>query len=425
MRCLAASLVLLTLPALGADRAPLKLSDLPEDAGLAALVAQQTPDVVLERGKVEAARAEALRAHLLPNPSLDLSWNTVPLGPTNPEGLSPLADVPNYAIALSVPFELGKRGPRQEATRQAANAAALSAQGLVRERYYDLLDKIAEVAADELRIRALSSLSEDATRLSDIQRARAQKGDASELDADRALLEQEKLASSLGEEQEKLAADLRGCAQAAGTRCEPFGAGELAARYLARRPTATAPAEQRPDVAALAAQQASAEASLTLANRRWLPDPSLRVGYVKDQFIVSGNQPNSLFVGLSFPLPVFDHGQADARAAQAVAASAGQARDLLIAQAQRDLERIAEQSSAIERRRSLLQERTLPLAKALTARLEAAVQRGATPVQELLLTRRTYGELLLDASELDLAAFRLAHARARLSAPSPASLEKP
>jgi cobalt-zinc-cadmium efflux system outer membrane protein len=165
---------------------------------------------------------------------------------------------------------------------------------------------------------------------------------------------------------------------------------------------------------------------LTLAHRRWIPDPSLRVGYLRDQFVISGNQPNSLFVGLTLPLPFLDHGQADAQAARAQAASAREARTLLLAQAQRELERLSDQAAATERRRAQLEQKTLPLAKTLGDRLEAAVQRGAAPLQELLLTRRTYGELLLDASELDLSAFQLANARARAGGetpPVPAALQ--
>ena len=43
----------------------------------------------------------------------------------------------------------------------------------------------------------------------------------------------------------------------------------------------------------------------------------MRVGYVYDSFVVSGNQRHSLGVSLSLPLALFDHGQAGAQAAQA------------------------------------------------------------------------------------------------------------
>jgi cobalt-zinc-cadmium efflux system outer membrane protein len=59
-------------------------------------------------------------------------------------------------------------------------------------------------------------------------------------------------------------------------------------------------------------------------------------------------------------------------------------------------------------------ERTLPLARDVVQRLESAVTRGGAPLPDLLLARRTLGDLQLDAADLDLFTFHLtvAHARA-------------
>ena len=65
--------------------------------------------------------------------------------------------------------------------------------------------------------------------------------------------------------------------------------------------------DARPDLRSLQAQEASARSSLTLAKNRWIPDPTFRVGYVLDQFVASGSQHQSLLVGVSIPLPFFDH----------------------------------------------------------------------------------------------------------------------
>jgi cobalt-zinc-cadmium efflux system outer membrane protein len=47
--------------------------------------------------------------------------------------------------------------------------------------------------------------------------------------------------------------------------------------------------EARPDLRSLAAQQQSAEASLELARNRRIPDPTLRLGYVRDEFVAAGS----------------------------------------------------------------------------------------------------------------------------------------
>lgn len=395
----------------------LDLSQLPNDTGLASFVWQHAPDLQAARVRVAAAKAEADRAHLLPDPSLDLSVNTLPVGPLNPVDLKdPLLNVPNVAVGLSLLLEVGKRGPRQDSTREAARATALDALDELRRRTLELEDVVGDVASAEVRVTTLERLADDAARLTELQRARADKGDTSALDADRAQLEAESTWTALADAREAVAEGLRLCAEHVGVPCLPFGSADKATRYLGRRfDGAAADVEARPDVRSLDAAQKSAEAARTLATRRVLPDPTVRVGYVRDQFVISGNQQNSLFVGVSFPLPFFDRGQVDARAAEVAAASARDARAALVAGAQSQLERVGAQLATVEARQGRLRAQSLPLAESVVSRLETAVTRGAAPLQELLLARRTRAELLLTLNDLDRSAFHLQVERARLT----------
>jgi cobalt-zinc-cadmium efflux system outer membrane protein len=404
------------LLAAGPEPAALDLSRLPSEAELAEVVWKHGPDLVAARTRLGLAAADVTRTELLPNPTFDFQWGTIPLGPTNPPGLNKLADVPNYTFALSELVELGKRGPRQSASQAARQAAALDLIELLRQRWLDLLERIAEVAAAQLRVAAVEETVADTQRLALLQRERQSRGDIAGLDVDRSELEAEKFLSNLGEEQEKLSAALLLCSQAAGLICRPFASAETARSYLgARLGTTAAPAsiDARPDLRSLEAQEAAARSSLTLARRRWIPDPTVRAGYVLDEFTVAGNQHQSFFVGLSFPLTFFDHGQADARAAGASAEGAARARLLLRAQSTRDLTSLDQQRANALARRTRLQERTLPLARDVVQRLESAVTRGGAPLPDLLLARRTLGELQLDAADLDLFSFHLSVARAR------------
>src|SRR5262245_23816969 len=140
-----------------APAGPLDLAHLPDDGALAQLLWTRSPDLVSARTKIAAARSDVVRAETLPNPSLDASWNTIPIGQTNPPGLSsPLANVPNYAVSLSTLVEIAKRGPRRQAARGSLDAATLDAYELLRQRWYDLRERSAEVAAAEERGAALS-----------------------------------------------------------------------------------------------------------------------------------------------------------------------------------------------------------------------------------------------------------------------------
>ncbi len=405
----------------------LALSALPSDAELARLVWLSTTDLAAARARTAAAEADYRRARTYLNPSLDLSWNTIPVGTTNPPGLEhPLANIPNYVAGLSETFELGKRGPRQRSTRKAAEAASLDAAELLRQRHQDLVQAIGRVANSQERIAALEDLVADAAALTEIQHKRAQHGDAAELDTDRAHLDEEKLRSSLAEERQKLHLELIGCAQLVGRPCDPFRDAAQARDFLiARAEPPSQPdelsrqIESRPDLRSLAAQQESAQAALELARAKALPDPNVRLGYTYDTFLVSGNQGQSLSVGVSVPLPVFERGHADAAQAVAARRAAELSGQLLRIQASRDLTQLLEQARLLKERRARMDGATLPMARGVVERLTRAVQSGAAPLQDLLAARRTLGELLEDSADLDLAAFEIAVAISRIAGPLP------
>jgi len=398
----------------------LELGELPSDESLVQMLWQRSPELVAARAKVESARGDLERTELLPNPELDLSLNNFPIGTTNPPGLSPLGEVANYSAGLSELVEVGKREPRQASARSALHAAAYDAWELLRQRVLDFRERIAEVAAAEVTVAALAGLQEDATRLTTLTQQRVSKGDAAGLDWDRAVLEEAKLSSNLAEARQHLSTALLACAQAVSLPCEPFGSAEKAEAFLERVPgplaspsTAQAALDARPDLQSLAAQEASAQAARTLAQAKALPDVTFHVGYIQDQFVVSGNQPRAIFAGLSVPLPLFDHGQADARQASAAAEAARLQRTLLRTQAEHDSVRLLAQQTEAVARRQHLHGQTLPLARDIVERLAGAVRSGGAPLQDLLLARRTLGELLVDAAELDLLAYHLTATLAR------------
>ncbi len=402
--------------------APLELSKLGDGAALPELIWKQAPDLHDARARLAQAEAERRKALRLPNPGLDVALNTLPIGPSNPVDLKdPWLNTPNLGVGLSMLLELGKREPRQEATAEAARVAALDALEQVRTRVFDLEDVIGDVAAAQVRVEVLEGLSVDARRLAELQAARSAKGDTSDLDADRAQLEAEGVTTALADARADLSARLRECAERIAAPCAPFGDSAQAVAWLDLRLDATqVPLEDRPDLRALEAAIRSARASQRLAERQWLPDPTVRVGYVRDQFVVSGNQQNSLFVGFSMPLPFFEHGVDDAEAAGVIARSAETERSRRLDAAREQLSRLEKEALLVEARQKRIAEHSLPLARSIVARLEAAVSRGAAPLQELLLSRRTLVELLLSGSELNRSVFHLRVARARLTRSLPA-----
>ncbi|MFN7135890.1 MAG: TolC family protein, partial [Myxococcales bacterium] len=271
----------------------------------------------------------------------------------------------------------------------------------------------------------LTERVDDARRLTELQWLRSEKGEAAGLDAERSRLEEERHASTLAEERERLSEALIACAQLAGLPCEPFGSPDGARAFLASRAITNASLEQltaelaeRPDLKALQAREESARASEQLARAMKLPDPTLTAGYVHDRFVISGNQLNSFFVGMSLPLPVFDRGQADLAAARALGDAAARERALRLDFGARDLPRLVELLRSAERRRQRLRAEVLPVAERVVDRLASAVAAGGAPLQELLHARQTLSALLLDAAELDLTLLRLGTALQRTTGAS-------
>ncbi|MFO0600183.1 MAG: TolC family protein [Myxococcaceae bacterium] len=390
------------------------------DEALVELVWSRAADLQAQRAKVALAAADAERAGLLPNPGLDVSYNTIPIGPHNPV-TEPFFNIPNLQVGVSELVELGKRGPRQDATALALKAAKLDALSALRDRFFDVKELYTDIATAQARIASFTQLVDGAKRLRELEEVRATGGETSTLELDRARLEEEKLKSNLAEERERLIAGLRACSVTLNDECEPFADAQAATRFLeeAAALPSNVDVAQRPDLLSLDAQAASARASRTLAERRLIPDLNLRFGYVRDWFVVSGNQPHSLFVGVSMPLPVFDRGQADARAATAVEDASQRAKQLLQESAERGLKSATTELSAYQERLARLRTNTLPLSMHIVERLSEAVARGAAPVQDLILARRTYEELSIDALDLELATSRLSLSRARLSGVTP------
>lgn len=400
----------LTLALLGALSAPTN------DAELSRLVWERSVDLQGARVRIAQARADAARARLLPNPSLDVSYNTIPVGPHNPAS-EPFLSIPNLATGVSELVELGKRGPRQASTSQFARAVGFDAIEELRQRFFDVKELYADIATSQARIASFSQLVEGAARLTELEQARATSGEASTLDLDRARLEEAKLRSNLAEENERLRAGLRGCTLALGDACEPFTDSAAAAAFLEALAGSAVEGkfEARPDLLSLQAQQEGALAARTLAERRAIPDLTVRVGYVRDWFVTSGAQPNSLYLGVSLPLPLFDHGQHDAQAAAVLASASERTRALLLESSRKSLSGIGAELAAFEERRANLRGATIPLARKIVDRLSEAVGRGAAALQDLILARRTLEELSIDALDLELAAFKLSITRARLS----------
>jgi len=387
--------------------APLTPAQYADESTLAALLWTQSPEVLDARTAAGTAASEVTRAGTLPNPALDFTWGTIPVGQTNPPHLhDPLGNVPNYTTGLSQLIELAKRGPRQAATVAEYEHARAQALATFAARFFELLGTIGRIAKSQLRAGVAGELVEASAQLLELDRARAGKGDMAVMDLDRAEVEHLHLVASRDAAATDLEDARAACAALVARPCAPFASTKATRNFI--EPAIVAPlpnawstdAEQRrPDIAALDAALQAAQARETLAKRRIIPDVTVRVGYTYDTFLASGNQEQSLALGLQMPLPTFDRGQADLQAAMVTLTRAAETRQAIVGAARLSL-------AAAARRRDLLNARldalevALKKARGVRDALQAAQQRGGASMIDVLLARRAYQELLLDRIDL-------------------------
>jgi cobalt-zinc-cadmium efflux system outer membrane protein len=387
-----------------------------DERALSAAVWRSAPEVLAARRELIDAEAVQARAHLLPNPSLTAAWNTIPVGqrPTlDPATGQPVAfgDVPSYSVGISQLIELGKRGPRQQAAAAARAGAQLDALDVYLRAFFSVLEALADQAAQTARLAVLERLIGDAQESLRLQRARADKGDLAPLEVDRLEVEHSRLLSALNDARADREGTLLACDGFLGEPCPRFAGEDEARRFLSRQASAPGSDPQaalaaRPDLQALRAERARLEAELTLAGRQALPDPVASVGFTHDRFLAAGNQPNSLNLSLTFPLPLFDRGQTEATRARRRLATNQTATQVLSRSVLRGLTIQREQLRILTVRARLLEEQAVPRARSVVERTEAAFRRGGVGFPEVLLARRAFEELELDRIEVAAAAHR-------------------
>jgi cobalt-zinc-cadmium efflux system outer membrane protein len=405
------SLLSTLLSASAADASVAAAPDPFDEVALAERLWRRSPELAAARDGLIDAEAGQAKARLLPNPTLNASWATIPLGERNPPDHPPgFWDVPNYNVSLGTLIELGKRGPRQRASDAVAAGAKQSLRDAHRLTFFALLEALSDQAASVARAAVLSKLAGDSAEGLRLQRARAERGDVAALEVDRLEVEHLRLLSSLSEAEAAREAAVSACSHLLGGACPRFANDNEARRYLARAAEPLAvPADavsRRPDVAALAAREAEADAAATLAARQKIPDPTVSVGYQRDQFVVSGNQANSLNVAVSVPLPVFDHGQAEAARARRLKETAVLARASLSEGARAELDLARQRLTLLAGRAAGLDRDAIPRAQNVVERMDAAARRGGAALQDVLLARRALEELRLDRVDVELERFK-------------------
>lgn len=385
---------------------------LTDPAALTRWVEDHHPRVQAARAEVEAAQAELDDAGiLLPNPEFDITAENMAVGR---KVRTDVGFTAVYDMGLSQTVEIGKRGPRREAARQRLEAARQKLLATVSEVVTEAREALALVAFQESRQRILEETLSLTRRSIGLEERRYELGDISGTDLNRLRLEAIHLEAevSIGE------ADLRGahanCAALLQATCVFGEIAVLGDLLPAQLPVS--PIEDVPTLRALLHDQKAEENEATLASREAIPDPTFRFGYVSDRFSLSNDDPYTLGVGVSIPLPIFDRGQHRAGAARAraraIAREADSLRNTLTAEVASLVGRYGRLTSTV----TTLRDEALPRSEAVLESISAAFRQGEIGMTDLLLARQGHTGLQLRLLDLQLERFTTANQLRRLLA---------
>jgi cobalt-zinc-cadmium efflux system outer membrane protein len=165
--------------------------------------------------------------------------------------------------------------------------------------------------------------------------------------------------------------------------------------------------ETRADHRAIALEVEAAHSDAQLAHARAIPDPTFGVAYTHDRLTEAGNQPDTLQLSVGINLPIFDHGQHDARKADNVAFELVQTRLQSLRDAQSDATSLLSKKSALDGVLKRMEDEALPKSKQVLDVTSAAFNRGELKLTDVLLARRTHIDLTLKHMDLQFETFNV------------------
>lgn len=360
-------------------------------------------DILAAKSDVDTATAQGIVSHEFPNPTASLSTMKInvdnhPSGTTTGNGLWDR----NYdtIAAINQLVEIGgKRRARQESagagvrgaearlsdTRRLLNAGVTQAYVgvLLSERKRQiLLDSAAslrkEATIAEARQKAGEISLADRTQIEIAAQRLELDAQSAEADAHKARVDLEVL---LGEKQ-------------------PEGKVQLADELepLAEPPSSTNNAmalARRPDIIAAESARRKAGADLHLQKAMRIPDPTFLAQYEHEP----PDQPNSVGVGVSFPLPLWNRNRGNIRAAEAALDQAENQYEKTSAQAVADIATARTSYEFARSRWQSYQDDLTPKSRQVRETVVFAYQKGGASLLDLLSAQRNDNDVRLATAQ--------------------------
>jgi outer membrane protein, heavy metal efflux system len=376
--------VTLGAPSLVVGQQPLNQVTLDEALQLAL---KQSPTLMAQQAALLSTKAGETTAALRPNPTMNFLAEQLQPGQSQQDA--------QYTVSVGQPIELGgKRQRRIDSARAATQVATYQLDDARRQVVLQVKSAFAGVliARQQLALAEANLKTLDDTER--IQGLRAEKGDISELELLRIQVQRFTFARDAADARQALAAARIALRTAAGSvniaeDFEVVGDLDFKEVSLDRALLVQRALDNRPDLRAADADRLRARADhrLARANAWWDITPQIEYQRI--------GPDNTIGVGLSFPLRIFDRNQGEIARTQAEITRVDAVREATALQVLAALD--TDRQAALIQRERVISLRDVYLPKATRARdtVEYAYRRGGQSLLDFLDAQRTYRETAL------------------------------
>jgi len=379
------------------DHSPLSL------AAAQRLAFQRNWDLLAAAAGVNAAVAQRIVAREFPNPTLSASTSKIkadsqPASTSDGNGLWDRSY--DTILAINQLFEIGGKRSSRRASAQAGFEGA-RAQFFDARRTLDLAVTKAYAAAvfAEENVRVLNASAATLRNEAQIADIRMKAGEIStsdqsqiEITAERFELDASTAESSAAQARVALEV-LLGVARPKGDIALSDRLEDLSA--APPPPTANPTGFGRPDVLAAEATVRKAEADLRLQKANRIPDPTLLAQYEHEP----PDGRNTVGIGLSFPVPIWNRNKGNVLAAEAAREQARLAFEKIQTQAAADIATARFAYEDASKRWETYRDHIRPKSEEIRKTLAYAYEKGGASLLDLLVAQRNDNEIRLAAAQ--------------------------
>lgn len=339
-------------------------------------------NLLATRTTVEQSKAQEITAGLRPNPVLSGAWQPPPLGNAS-QGASQLG------VGLSYGFELGKRGGRIDAARDATSVTRSQVADSERSLAFQVASQFINVQLAESTLEVTQQNLKSFQSAVEISESSYRTGAASENDYLKLKLQLLQFQTDVEQAQLSKAQALSDLRQSLGYESVP--AGYDVSGSFDYQPSSVDPealqqiaARSRPDLRAAEQGLAAADSQVALAKVNARPDITLSAN------LTNGAGLNTALFGVSIPVPIFDRNQGEVARTQVARTQAAELHAAVLGQVKTDVTDACEALQASDRVAQHYQSGYLEVAKKSRDISEYAYRRGATRLLDFLDAERSY-----------------------------------